>query len=358
MSILVYLLVAMLIYCVWLSTIKLAVKRLSCSRSFTRTTVYEGEEGEMVECIRNDSPFMIPWVRLESRGSPYVRLGSQENLDVSGEMYYCSLFAPMPYQQIRRTHKVAFLRRGVYRLEHASLTAGDFLDVLRLHQSHALDASVMVYPKILDDEQIPPIMSQRLGELSNRRMLLQDPFLVRGIRPYVPGDPVRDIHWPATARTEQTQLRIRDYTTNTKLLVVLNGQFQDVQWKQQNPEHTDEVYEKAVALAATLCVRGLKMGIPTGFSSNLALEGTRKPVLMLPEDGISQEDNLLAAFAQLDTSTCWQNTSVFLRDLEGYSGLDIMVLSFYDSDAMKQSLEKLRQNGNQVSFHLLKGGGL
>jgi uncharacterized protein (DUF58 family) len=358
MSVFVFLLVAMLLYMAWLPTIKWGHSRISCSRSFSKSVVFEGESGEMVEIVRNDSPFALPWLRLESRMSPYLRFGSQENLDVSGDMYYSSLFAPMPYQQIRRIHKVKFLRRGVYYLGSASLTAGDFLDVLRLNRQHTSNASVMVYPSILDADQIPPDVSQRLGEIANRRMLLLDPFLVRGIRPYVPGDPVRDIHWPATARTQQAQLRIRDYTTSTKLLVVLNGQFQDVQWKQQNSEHTADVFEQAVSLAASLCIRGLQMGIPTGFASNLAIEGTRKPVTILPKDGIYQEDTLLAAFAQLDTGAFWQNTSLFLNELEEYSGLDIMVLSFYDSDALKQSVEKLRQSGNQVSFHLLEGGNL
>lgn len=358
MSIFAYLLVAVALYAVWMPTINLALKRLTCSRSFSRTAVYEGEEGEMVEVIRNDSPFMIPWLRLESRGSVYLRFGSQENLDVSGGMFYCSLFAPMPYQQIRRTHKVKFLRRGVYHMGNASLTAGDFLDVLRLHRSQSLDASVMVYPRILGDDEIPPIMSQRLGELSNRRMLLQDPFLVRGIRPYIPGDPVRDIHWPATARTEQTQLRVRDYTTSTKLLVILNGQHQDMQWKQRRPEKLDEAYENAVALAASLCVRCLRNGIPAGFATNMAHEGGKDPILCLPMDGFQQEDSLLSHFARLDTSGICLQIVPFLKNLETYTGMDIMLLSFYDSESIQLTVERLRQCGNQVSFHLLEGGDL
>lgn len=358
MSIFLYLLVAVVLYTLWLPTIRYSLNRLTCSRSFSRTAVHEGEEGEMIEIIRNDSPFMIPWLRLESRGSPYLRLGSQENLDVSGGKFYCSLFSPMPYQQIRRTHKVKFLRRGVYRIGNASLTAGDFLDVLRLHRAQNLDAGVMVYPRMLADEEIPPIMSQRLGELSNRRMLLQDPFLVRGIRPYVPGDPVRDIHWPATARTQQTQLRVRDYTTSTKLLVILNGQHQDMQWKLQRPERLEDAYEDAVALAATLCVRCLQSGIPAGFATNLAPEGEEEPVFCLPKDGYHQQDALLSCFARLDTSAIRMQIIPFLKSLESCSGMDIMLLSLYESESLRMAMEQLRRRGNQVSFHLLEGGDL
>lgn len=358
MSVLIYLLVAVLLYLAWLPTVRLGHKRISCSRSFSKSVVFEGEDGEMVETVRNDSPFAIPWLRLESRMSPYLRFGAQENLDVSGDMYYSSLFAPMPYQQIRRTHKVKFLRRGVYYLGSASLTAGDFLDVLRLNRQHNSDASIMVYPSILDADQIPPDISQRLGEIANRRMLLQDPFLVRGIRPYVPGDPVRDIHWPATARMQQTQLRIRDYTTSSKLLVVLNGQYEDAQWKEFHPDRMEEAYEQAVRLAATVCVNALRRGVPAGFASNLALDGSDTSTLLLPENGITQEDTLLAAFARLDVSAFKQRLPVFLQTLEGHSGLDIMVLSFYRSESIDGSMERLRQCGNLVSFHMLEGGPL
>lgn len=356
MSVFVFLLVAMLLYVAWLPTIKWGHSRISCSRSFSKSVVFEGESGEMVEIVRNDSPFALPWLRLESRMSPYLRFGSQENLDVSGDMYYSSLFAPMPYQQIRRTHKVKFLRRGVYYLGSASLTAGDFLDVLRLNRQHTSDASVMVYPSILDADQIPPDVSQRLGEIANRRMLLQDPFLVRGIRPYVPGDPVRDIHWPATARTQQAQLRIRDYTTSSKLLVVLNGQCEEGQWKEVHPEHMDDAYEQAVRLAATICLNALRRGVPAGFASNMSLSGDTGATLLMPSDSNAQEDALLAAFARLDIAVFRQRIPELLRTLEDQSGLDIMVLSFYESETITQSIERLRQCGNQVSLHLLEGG--
>ena len=356
MSVLIYLLIALLIYSLWLPTIKLGLNRLSCSRAFSRSAVFEGEEGEMIEVIRNDSPFMIPWLRLESKGSPYVRLGSQENLDVSGEMFYTSLFSPMPYQQIKRTHKVKFLRRGIYRLGTASLTAGDMLDVLQHNRSQNLDASVMVYPRLLDDDQIPPIMSQRLGELANRRMLLQDPFLVRGIRPYVPGDPVRDIHWPATARMQQTQIRLRDYTTSTRLLVILNGQIEEMQWGNRAPEQMESVFEEWISLAATLCIRGLDQGIPTGFASNMPLDGSQDAILMAPQDGVAQKEELLAAFAQLDASRFVLRFPAFAKDLGSCSGLDIMILSCYDSPSIQNAIEELRQQGNQVTLHLLEGG--
>ena len=43
MSIFLYLFVALLLYVLWLPTIRLGLKRVTCSRSFDKTAYYEGE---------------------------------------------------------------------------------------------------------------------------------------------------------------------------------------------------------------------------------------------------------------------------------------------------------------------------
>ena len=127
MTVVVFLCAVLVLYCLWCLTIRKGLKNLSCTRDFSRPAAFEGEEAELVEVVRNDRPIIIPWLMVESRISPYLRLGRQENLHVSGEMHYCSQFTLMPYQQIRRRHKVRFLHRGSYNLGNASLTAGDIL---------------------------------------------------------------------------------------------------------------------------------------------------------------------------------------------------------------------------------------
>ena len=86
----------------------------------------------MIETIVNDRLAVIPWLRIESRISPYLRFGRQDNLEVRGEMYHRSLFTVMPYQKIVRHHRVTFLRRGIYNVGTAALTAGDILPATTL----------------------------------------------------------------------------------------------------------------------------------------------------------------------------------------------------------------------------------
>ena len=355
MIVLVFLGVAMLLYCLWLPTVKRGLKRLTCTRAFDRTIVYQGEEGKLVEVVRNDSPYAIPWLRMESKISPHIRLGSQKNLHVSQEQYYCSLFTLMPYQQIQRTHKVTYTHRGAFNLGNASLTAGDFLGITSIQRSQSLDSPVIVYPRLLDQDNLPELISRMLGDLSRQRQLLRDPFLVKGIRAYQPGDHIRDIHWPATARSTDLQVRVHDYTAKTKLLVVLNGQYLDLQFSDRLPDHKLDMMEYAISLAATVCSQAARDGFPVGFASNMPLDDSPNSTLLLPESGDTREEEILAAMAHLDT-IARSKFPVFLESLTVHTGLDILVLSSYDSEAIRNSIRMLQNSGNQVTFYRFEGG--
>lgn len=355
MSILNFLAALVILYIFWSWTVRKALKNLSCWRTFSALAVFEGEEGELVEVVRNDRAFLIPWVRVESYISPNLQLGKQENLHVSGETHYCSCFTLMPYQQIRRKHRVKFLRRGCYDLGNATLTAGDLLGIGRTFKVQKLSTPVMVYPRLLTPEEIPLPMNRVLGDLAKRNQLLQDPFLVRGIRAYQPGDPVRDIHWPATARTGQVQVRVRDYTTRTRLMVILNVQYRDDQWDNFIQEKDALPIEEGIRLAASMCVNALRNGLAAGFASNMPQGTEQESTVLLPSDASAQEEELLSAFARL-TIRCTDKFPAFLDSLCEHSGMDILMISRYDSQSIRESIRKLESCGNQVTFHLLEGG--
>ena len=139
-------------------------------------------------------------------------------------MYHRSIFFLMPYQQITRKHHVQLLHRGDFNLGNATLTAGDLVGLLQASQEVRLSIPVLVYPCLLSEDEVPPPFTQLLGECVARRSLITDPFLISGIRSYRPGDNVRDIHWPATARMQQLQVRTHEQVTQVRLLVLINCQ--------------------------------------------------------------------------------------------------------------------------------------
>lgn len=357
MSIVNFLAALALMYVLWLLTVRRGIRNLTCHRSFSRLTAFEGEEGELIETVRNDGPYIIPWLRVESYISPNLKIGQQDNLHVSSETFYRSCFSLMPYQQIRRRHRVKFLRRGVYDLGNASLAAGDPLGMNRFWKDQQLSTPVVVYPRILEDSQLPYPVSRMMGELISKNKLLTDPFLVRGIRPYMPGDLIRDIHWQATARTDELQVRVHDSTVCTRLLVVLNAQRFDNQWDDYVRPEDMELLEEEIRLAASICVHTLRAGLAVGFATNMPQKLHGKSTVIAPAEGSAWEETLLDGFAHLQTH-CSEKFVPLLDSLSSYTDTDILILSSYDSESIREAIEKLEKNGNQVTFCKTEGGRL
>ena len=325
---------------------------LACTRKFSRRSFFEGESGEMVEIISNDRPVLVPWLRVESRISKYLQFGQQENLDISGSIYHKSLFILMPYQRITRRHKVKFLHRGAYDIGNATLTVGDVSGMFQCSRVQKFNAPVLVYPRLLDQDDLPMPLSRLIGEAMVERQLLRDPFLVNNIRPYQPGDPVRDIHWPATARTGDLHVRVHDFSAQTRLMVVINAQMKNTQWANLM-EYEQGVIEREISMAATLCVHALRSGLIAGFCTNMRYDDRDESTVILPAGGEAREEELLTAFAHLQiVRTLHFNT--FLESLFSLSGLDFVVLSPYDCPEIQERLEGLRQRGNTVKFFLVE----
>ena len=105
-----------------------AMRGLSYTRYFTKDAVFEGDTVEMVEVISNEKWLPLPWLRLESSIQAGLRFGNQANLDIySGDIYqnHISLFYLRSYRRIKRHHQVICSRRGLFRLDSATLTTGD-----------------------------------------------------------------------------------------------------------------------------------------------------------------------------------------------------------------------------------------
>ena len=327
------------------------LKGLRYTRRFSRKTAYEGEEAELIEVIRNDRLLFIPWVRAESRLSPYLRFGRQENLSISGERYHKSIFTLSPYQQITRRHRVRLARRGVYDAGNVTLSAGDLLTggdaVSEMHSP----AEIIVYPRLLGENEIAVPFSRLQGEWVIRRRLIPDPFWINGIRAYQRGDSVRDIHWPASARMGEIQVKTHDDTADTRLLVVINVQMSEDQWGELM-EYEQPLIEHAISLAATVSLKALASGVAVGFAANMPMGEEDAPALLTPEVYRGRDEELLAAYARLRIHRC-RNFLSFLDDLTAFRGTDILLISAYVSEAVEEKIKALQMLGNTVTVHLI-----
>jgi uncharacterized protein (DUF58 family) len=330
---------------------KSALRGLAYERSFSQASVTQGGEVRLIEVIRNRKFLPVPWVRAESRISPHLKFRSDGDLQISGERYHKSVFYLKPFQQITRTYRVTCQKRGYYRAGSVSVLAGDLFGLSTPRLQVDTGAAIEVYPRTLSPEDIPIPSTRWQGDLLVKRWIVPDPVWVNGIRPYAAGDERKDIHWRATARTGVLQVKVHEKTADPKMLVIINAQMTENQWGDLM-EYEQQAAEYMISLAASLCLAALRGGVEAGFAANVPVDGEDGPTVLLPSKSSAREGEILSAMAHL-TLRRTRTILKVLDDLCACTGLDMLLLSVYDSELLQKRMDALRISGNTVTLQLI-----
>lgn len=330
--------------------VKMGLKRVRVQRWFTKKRLYENERLQMVEVIENRRIVPVPWLKIETRMPAALRFGRQENLEVDGSIHHSSMFFLAPWQRVRRTHEVQATHRGHYSLTTATLTAGDLFGVKAVTNVQEMKESLTVYPRLLSRNEIRLPASRWQGERMVKRFINPDPFLYSGIRDYRPGDAPRDVHWRAYARTGELKIKQHDYTANSKVMILLNIAPTEDLWGEIGSQHLP-MLEQAIRVAASLAHFALEDGLDAGFGCNADMQQFEgDPVFLQPSSGAQQQSRILEAMARLRVRRVL-NFHEYLKSLPPVTDMDIVLLSCYTSPLIEQQLERMRANGNTISWH-------
>ena len=329
---------------------KVSFKKLHYNRKISKSAVFEGESLDLVEIISNAKLTPIPWLRVESRLSPWLRFRSQENLEIMDERFHRSAFFLRPYSRITRRYRVKCLRRGYYDLSITSLTAGDIFGLSTVSREARSDAKLFVYPSILAQDELPDQALRWQGDVSVKRWIFPDPILINGIRGYQLGDSRKDIHWRASARTGSLQVKTHDYTVFPRLILLFNIEPEDNFWGQLTQRQMEEM-EYGIRVVATLCNWAIVNNMEVGFYSNATLSyGPDLPIAIPPACNASQMNHILETLAGLELK---ERESIY-RTVEQLvendtTEADILLFSTFWNDSLESRAQALRRKGNSVT---------
>jgi Uncharacterized conserved protein (some members contain a von Willebrand factor type A (vWA) domain) len=332
------------------------LKGLGYERTFSAASCVEGDQVEMIERVSNRKWLPLPWLKLESSIPVALKFRSQTNLDISeGSLFqhHASLFSLMPYTEIVRRHTVTCQRRGCYRLASATMSCGDLLGLVRVTRTLELDAELVVYPGVvpLDDIGLPSHSLQ--GDVTVRRWIAEDPFLISGVREYRSGDPLRSVNWKASARTGKLHVHVRDHSADHRLMILVNVEISETMWKAvTDPERIED----ALRRAATLARRAIGEGMPAGFGCNgfVAGDSRKAPVRVAPAGGRAQLVRVLDAMARVEISLGVPFDLLLEREAElAEEATDYVLFTTFVSEAIRVRIDRLRQLGHAVRVVML-----
>jgi len=162
-------------------------------------------------------------------------------------------------QVISWKHTIEVKSRGDYRLGPLRLRSGDMFGLFPQELILPHFQSLLVYPRIFPLSKLNLPLRALFGEKVGPRSIYEDISRVAGAREYRYDDPLKRIHWKASAAHSKLQTRQYEYGTSLSLLLIL-----DV----NSFTEEDEEFEYAVSTIASLAYEAERRGLAVGLLTN------------------------------------------------------------------------------------------
>ena len=236
-------------------------------RTFTDKRVHVGQATQISFEIENHKWLPVPWLEVEDElayelAMPTAPLYPSYKPD---RQLFISSFSLWGRQRVTRRYQIVAGARGVWRFGPAYLRAGDPFGFLeRERQVHGGQATLTVLPIVAPLTQFKLPMRNPFGDFEAQRRLIEDPNEIIGARDYLPGDPIRRVHWKATARNTTLQSKVYPFTTTHTLAI-----FFDI-YTSESPVggFNTALFELGIAAAASIANWAMQARFAVGLFSN------------------------------------------------------------------------------------------
>ena len=184
--------------------------RLAVGRTVTPARLHVGAVGRVELAIRNGQ-----------NKTPVMRLTDQ----VQGTAGAQLLVSPLKADEVSRAaYRLPTERRGIVNVGPAGFEATDPFGLATRRFTTSSIGQLVVYPEIVPLPAAPP------STATERRSMSDTPEFLGGkseefhaLRQYVPGDDIRRINWPASARHDGLIVREDEAPTQNHLTVILDN---------------------------------------------------------------------------------------------------------------------------------------
>ncbi len=235
----------------------------------------------------------------------WLEIHNQSTLPASGGSRLLTNLGPR-HRRFYTAHHL-LTERGAYPLGPTRLTVGDLFGLYQTRRLVPARETILVLPRLFDLSlfALPtgPLPGNRLARTKTTQVTPH----ASGLREYLPGDPLRRIHWPATARYDRFMAREFEQESETTVWIFLDAQRAvqasrprpPVIWNERyrlqprtTPPLAEDTLEYAVSVAASLARHLMRQRYPVGLACS-----TARPILLPPECSDRQLTRILETLA-------------------------------------------------------------
>ena len=202
-------------------------------------------------------------------------------------------------------------RRGAYPLGPTRITSGDPFGLFTVRKDFPAEDTLIVLPMSVPITTFPPPPGVLPGGKAIRRKTMDVTPHASGVREYVPGDPMKRIHWPSTVRRNRFMVKEFEQDPQADIWIFLDALqtahvgrpemeergFEVGRWLRFRPQVKlpCDTFEYAVSAAASLAQHFLKLGRSVGLAC-----ATGRLTVVSSERGVRQIGKVMEMLAFLE----------------------------------------------------------
>ncbi len=209
----------------------------------------------------NTSQIPVLWLLVEDLLPRWATASDPPTLKVRGDRLRVMLLWGGATRKLK--YEVECHRRGYLQIGPTVLETGDMMGLYRRYRVGTQPQYVTVLPDVVALTSYEIGSRRPIGEIRMRDNVMDDPTRLRGIRQWQPGDPMRSVHWAATARTGTLHSKVYEPSSIAGATLILDLH------KATNPASNEPVRGDLAATAAASIAASLHdSNEPVGLATN------------------------------------------------------------------------------------------
>jgi uncharacterized protein (DUF58 family) len=334
---------------------RFGLRNLTYERHLETARASIGDEIGLDLVVRNRKLLPVPWLAVEDRVTKGTRIVGRPLATTAspGIEVLRTTWTLGWYQRVTRHFQIAARNRGVYEFRGASLLVADlFARDMRLEERE-LHQAYRVVPRSIPVRGPMPL-SDIPGVARAPRGLFEEPTLYAGVRPYVPGDALRRVHWKATARLHRPVSRRYDPGLERETIIAVDAQTTPGPfWVMRYDEDLIEgLYTAALSLARRL----VESGAACGLAANGWSRRPERTLYLAPSAAPEQVARIADAIASLSSWASLPFANLLDELGRRGSAASILALTSLPGHEVAEVLRSLQQSGRRVRLYGLGEG--
>ena len=240
-------------------------------------------------------------------------------------------------------------RTGLFFFGPTNIKSGDPFGFFRNQTTLEDQDQLIVYPRILASGRTGYTLSPSVRRFAGAAPPVRRPGAGHDHRDYVSGDPLKHIHWKATARSQNIQSRVFEHTTSVDLALFLDTRTvaDTFYWSLISPDFL----ETGVLTATAIAAYAVKNDYKVGLYANEYYYYSDRLMRLPPSNHPDQLKSILEALAQVKGFPAMTMEKLLSKETRNLTWeTTIVLITAVPTEGLLYTLKRLQRAGRRVAL--------